>query len=305
VGPGDITLFARADGYAQAIHHVRALEPGKTREDVLIAMSKGMVIKGHVLNPLRQPVPDALVYLGPIPEQQMRTHMAMAETDAKGRFTVHVVPGEAQVVSAYHTSYAPAETEVRLSGSQVNGVEIVLPEGATIEGVVSRGAVPVPGEAVVLRFGEVHMGSVNTDDRGMYRFEHVPPGEGSIMAYLQEGTSEFRHIKRDFILSGDETLKVDLAVNAGMGTLMGQVTRQGETVPDMQLELSAVQSSGATFGYSKGMRRDGTYLFERVPAGPVLLELIWRDDEEEFTLYEATVDIPDGGTVVHDITLEE
>lgn len=53
------------------------------------------------------------------------------------------------------------------------------------------------------------------------------------------------------------------------------------------------------------MSRDGTYHFERVPAGPVLLELIWRDGEEEFTLYEATVDIPDDETVVHDIALEE
>jgi len=305
VGQGDNTLFARADGFAEAIHHVLALDAGESREGIAIAMSRGVTVEGRVVNSLRQPIPYALVYLGPIPEQQMRTHMAMAETDEEGRFTVHVAPGDVQTLSAYHTSYAPAEKEVRLSGSQVNGVEIVLPEGATIEGVVSRGAVPVPGEAVVLRFGEVHMGSVNTDGRGMYRFEHVPPGEGSVMAYLQEGTSEFRHIKRDFIVSGDETLNVDLAANAEMGTLTGQVTRQGEPVADVQLELSAVQSSGATFGYSKGMRRDGTYLFERVPAGPVLLELIWHDGEEEFTLYQAAVEIPDSGTVVHDIALEE
>jgi hypothetical protein len=98
---------------------------------------------------------------------------------------------------------------------------------------------------------------------------------------------------------------LDITPNAGIGTLTGQVTQQGHRVSEMYLELSELQSLGATFRSSKGMSRDGTYHFERVPAGPVLLELIWRDGEEEFTLYEATVDIPDDETVVHDIALEE
>ena len=99
--PGDVTVFVRAGAYAQAIHPVEALTAGEDRGGIRIALTKGVTIEGRVVNASRQPVSGALVYLGPIPEQQMRTHMAMDETDAEGRFTVHATPGQAQTVSAY------------------------------------------------------------------------------------------------------------------------------------------------------------------------------------------------------------
>ena len=56
---------------------------------------------------------------------------------------------------------------------------------------------------------------------------------------------------------------------------------------------------------STGLGRDGAYLFENVPAGTITLELIAHDGDVEYTVYQATVDIPDGATVVHDIALGE
>ncbi|MCC6486544.1 MAG: sigma-70 family RNA polymerase sigma factor, partial [Candidatus Hydrogenedentes bacterium] len=240
VGPGDITLFARADGHAQAIHHVPALKAGETREGIQIELSRGVAVNGRVINTLRQPVSDALVYLGPIPEQQMRTHAAMDKTDAEGRFTVHVAPGDTQTLSAYHTSYAPAQTDARLAGEQVDGVEIVLPVGGTVDGVIARGELPLTGLPVSLRCGEIHMGTAETDERGVFRFEHVSAGDGSVTAYLQEGASAVGYIKRQFIMADNQAVHVDLGVNAGMGTLSGQVIQQGQAVAGMRLEISAL-----------------------------------------------------------------
>lgn len=302
--PGDVTVFVRAKGYAQAIHPVEGLAAGESRDGIRIALSKGVTVEGRVLNTSRQPVSGALVYIGSIPEQQMRTHMAMDETDSEGLFKLHVARGETQTVSAYHTDYAPAETTLPVSGAPFVQTEIVLPEGTRVYGKFYRGADAMAGHAVVLLVDGVHMGSVTTDDEGTFQFNHVPAGDGEVTVYVPGTNDEHRQIGRTFDVTGIGSVNVDLSIEEGLGILTGQVTRQGQPTPGLLAELIAVQSSGATLSWSVNLEGDGTYYFDEVPPGNVVLRLV-RYEQGPVVDFERELEIADGQTLEVDIALGE
>ena len=151
----------------------------------------------------------------------------------------------------------------------------------------------------------VHMGSAETDVQGMFRFEHVPPGQGMVTAYVEGNASESYQINRVFNVADDGTLNADLVMNEGTGTLMGQVTLQGQPVSDMRVKLDALQPSGVKLEYLGNLRNDGTFVFDGVPTGEVLLQLQRDDGDGAYVVYECGLDIADEQVLERDIALTE
>ena len=105
IGPGEIELSTKADGYATNEIKSLIVEPGRDLEGVTIVMAPGASISGRVTDPSGNPVVAGhLMAQGATISFRSSQH-AFARTDGEGRYRLEGVPPGRYSVTAQHDEY--------------------------------------------------------------------------------------------------------------------------------------------------------------------------------------------------------
>lgn len=161
-------------------------------EPVAAVLEPAARISGRVVDPAGSPAAGARVVAwlsGESPERPAgvrpcRLGDGSTRTDGDGRFALDALPPGWWTLRAGANGWLQAETERRqvLGGESLEGVEIVLGQGAVVTGrVLSPEDVPVAG-AEVQAFGERSRPVAISGVDGVYRLEGVEAGERSLEA---------------------------------------------------------------------------------------------------------------------------
>lgn len=198
LGPGKLrvalpsstfTITASATGYDY--RSIGPFEPETFPEAFEIRLEAKPMIRGRVLAN-GAPVAGARVQtmrdmtsVFSITTQGFRTRLFdggaySTETDEDGRFEHPVstaLPSGDHVVVASKDGWASAELVVEIDENGAEGVELVLTEGGSIEGLVSLPSDRDPRGAIVAASnGDGNVRTTRADEDGHYRLDHLAPG---------------------------------------------------------------------------------------------------------------------------------
>ncbi|WLW58329.1 collagen binding domain-containing protein [Streptomyces sp. YU58] len=178
-GSGSYVLIAAADGHQpQAATVVVGEEP--VTYDVQLSGTSGLA--GTVTDgDGGWPVEGALVVVTDVRGEVLAT----AKSDHEGAFSVAELPTGDLTVAVNASGRRPAALPVRISGPGVTRVEVRLPAGAQVQGVVRAGVgrFPLPDARVTLvdAAGNV-VGTTSTGADGAYAFTDLDAGAYSLIA---------------------------------------------------------------------------------------------------------------------------
>jgi beta-lactamase regulating signal transducer with metallopeptidase domain/protocatechuate 3,4-dioxygenase beta subunit len=201
-GKGTVIVYGSVEGYDLPQHlrpneepdprYARSLEVkrGQPVRGIEFELSRGLVIKGRVTDPLGRPVAGAEVKTVR-PRFDVRFKEAAAQTDAQGRFTLSgFVAASAQRLQIRHAQRRLLGTVdvgagQKAQSSRLVNVEVELEQAAGVKGQVLVDGEPRAGVGVQLlemqtQDGVVHGKQVDqatTDDAGRFQFDTAPPGK--------------------------------------------------------------------------------------------------------------------------------
>jgi len=294
VRPGEpVTIAARAQGHAVGSATTAQLEPGETREGVVIQLEAATAIAGIVVTPDGKPAPSAQVFVG----TSERMLVEAGVTDTNGKFSIARVPKGDLVLRAKHRGYDDARATVSPSYGTTADVTLKLLMAGSIEGTITNVGAPVSNQIVSV---SLHPNperrsvsdSMSTDENGKFRFTGLPAGQYDVI-----GTLSIRH--------GELTQKNTTAVvEPGAVTLVNfEFKRESSTVEVLVTIKNEPPSEGTVRGvigtdfgernFGGDLKPDGTFRRERLPAGVVYLEVEAKraggntiSDSQTFTLRE-------------------
>jgi len=279
VGPGIYKVQIQADGYAPPWS-----EPINTDEGtrVQVALAPGGAISGMVVDEQGQAIAGAKITplskaSGAAPETKdaFASEQGAAET-VDGRFVLKNLPPGVETLKATHPDYtfSMIENVPVHEGATTPGVEIVLSQGATVEGRVYDGqGRPQPGRTLLFNnahgYGDSNfdnvwrLASVVTDANGFYRVTHLPED----VCYVKR-TDTWRTlgvVRRAVVPRADHVTQLDFG---GTPVIAGVVVVNG--VPQTKTKLRLVPAEAThvrTFTSFAMTDEQGAFVFNGVAPG--------------------------------------
>lgn len=186
---GEFTLQARADGF-------ELLELGPFDEDTAPSTLNAELVeiaglRGRVLID-GLPVAGARVSASPVARQTVEANgfpslvepygQVEGTTDDAGNFALTLREARAWIVRAEMRGHAPSELgPLEFDPADgIEGIELSLTPGGSIEGRVLESGRAVAGRIVAASRGDGHPISTRTDVNGIYRFEHLMAGRWQV-----------------------------------------------------------------------------------------------------------------------------
>jgi protocatechuate 3,4-dioxygenase beta subunit len=312
--PGRYQLVAR-QAAAVATTGPITLALAETRADLVLVLTRGLVLAGRVLDPGGRGVEDA--HLEARPADAPEAAPARARTDATGRYLFEgLLPGIHELTAGAQ-GRRPARASARLT-ADVRDLDLVLrPEVAVRGRVVTRAGDPVGGAQLIASLRgpgslATREGTHSTED-GTYQLEHLGPGLLTIVARHALGLARFGP---EALADGEEKI-IDLVLRPG-GAIAGQARREDGT-PAAAVQISArLPADPGTRAWQKMTGPDGRYRLADLPGGRVLVtaaqtsHLAARGDELTRTFVDLAegeeksgVDlvIPEGGLRIQGLVL--
>ncbi len=209
-------------------------------EELRIRLERGVQLRGRVLGEGGAALPEARVRLhsGESPEGVVAVQRQAAEgsqvvsTDANGDFQIlGVTPGRV-TLDALASGYQPSKLlhlDLPPEGV-VEGVELVLKPGATLEGRVTNAR----GEAVEGAYLSLDRQSATSDEAGFYRLEGLPPGLGTVRVRHRAYQAASREVE---IVLG-ELPTADFVLEGGWSIAGRVVDGEEQPVPGALVELA-------------------------------------------------------------------
>ena len=102
----------------------------------------GARVEGIVVTQKGAPIKDAKVFVGP------ETAEPHAQTNEKGRFVIDGLSTLDSLITVTHEKYATGFASISPEIGRTAEVRMTLEEGGRVEGIVTRGGAPAPGETV-------------------------------------------------------------------------------------------------------------------------------------------------------------
>jgi len=267
-----IRLGLDAEGFRPAIADLTQVDPRKV---VKFVLDRGSLLRGRVLNPDGNSVGGARVTISPGDTEAgvLGDSRAMQEersvmTDDQGVFEVDELPGGFYRLEAYRDGFlSSAVRRVDLvPGDPLDGVELRLRDGATVEGwVLTESGEPVEGALVMF-----DRPAARTGADGAFLIEGVEPGQKTV---------EVRH--PDFVWH-EENRKIrpgenviELRLHAGAGVSGHTLRSSGEPLAGVSVRLT--RETRPTREYGARSDRDGGFRIDSVQPGTYQVQAM-RDD---------------------------
>lgn len=258
-----VSLDVCRSGYLPASLVVREV----AGEPVEVVLKPAARISGRVVDPAGAPQEGARLVAwlsGESPERPESLRPCLrgagfASADAEGRFTLEPLPPGWWNVRASAAGWLPAEMERRQvrGGEHLEGVEIVLGQGAAVTGrVLSPDGAPMAGAQVQV-LGERSGPAAVSGADGVYLLEGVAAGERTVEATHPE--YEFASRTLEVVATGENRLDLKLERDRRR-EIRGRVLGQGGA-PVAGARVLGPSSSGrsAAEGSFKLLERDGRH----------------------------------------------
>jgi large repetitive protein len=305
VPPGKWSVRAASPGYRPSEVSGIELGEGETKDGVVVALKKGGVISGRVLDPRRGTgVPNASVSwsegsdasgMGPGMAVLARLDggsATAATTDADGRFRFDGLPAGKITVSAEHPDFLEVSKQVELDDEATADLTLAL--GGSISGTVvaKDGRSGIPGADVLLRDqgSSFSMGddSARADSSGNFSFEHLKAGRYSVSARSNAGATSWK----DVVLGESQRQDGVLLEMAAGATVQGTVSG----LPAGRVGGVRVFASTKDYQDSAVAGDDGRFTFRDVPSGVLRLQASTAFPSMRSTT--KNLDVPEGATEV-------
>ncbi len=269
--PGYYKLCVRAEGYGITWSE---MIDSDLEEPVKIELYPGgSRIQGKVLNEEGRPVENAQIIalskaqgLRSDEGTQFVSKQGAVQTDSQGKFFIENLPEGHETLRVVHSDYTfiiKEDIPVK-NGLTTHDVDIILPQGGSIEGIVydqlgkpQEGQVLYaqtrPGNAIRINDSTV-MASAVTDANGYYRMDGLPEN----ICYLihKDEYNSYGVTQRNFVPQKGKMMRIDLG---GQNELKGQLIYDGVPQANVKVVLSSPYSSwkleglrAKTFTDSKG-----------------------------------------------------
>jgi hypothetical protein len=186
---GEFVVSVRAEGFA--VLEVGPFDEESVPSQVTAELTAVAGLRGRVLID-GQPVAGARVSASPIARQTVEANGFLClvdpfsqvdgTADDAGNFSLTIREASTWVVRAEAAGHAPAKTGPLDFDPAVGleGIELSLTSGGSIEGRVLENGQPVAGRIVAASRGDGHPSSTRSDADGIYRFEHLVPGRWQV-----------------------------------------------------------------------------------------------------------------------------
>jgi len=156
-------------------------------EPTLIKMELLNALTGRIVNEAGEPITGATIsYRYRRSSYEDPEEKVITETDAEGRFSMHVTPGRdnMQWFVFRHPDYARVIKHLTVRGENVSGIQVVMPEGGSVQGHAYDWQGDILQDTSIFFMGEnsfsywkqnrARLGEVITDANGFYRIDHLP-----------------------------------------------------------------------------------------------------------------------------------
>ena len=182
VDRGGYELVGEIEGHAAA--HTR-VDGGTT--GVTLTVSAGVLVAGTVTSSTDEPIPAFTITVFRREGAARRFELARSIVDPRGRFEVHVMPGDVELVASA-SGWAPNEPAHVAAKAAVKDVKLVLAAGGTLRGTVVDAKDHAPlAYARVMREARgggasaqpANAGTVTRGD-GTFELTGIPPGPVAI-----------------------------------------------------------------------------------------------------------------------------
>ena len=271
-------------------------------------MQSSDLVHGRVVNVAGRPIPDVTVrWLAGAGGPRLRYRSFLAEhpapvtvqSDAAGRFSLPLCGGRGRL-HARCRGFADVWQDLDPLSYEVDGVEVVLPPEATIEGfVVGQAGLPVGGAQVEARVGDDDPVASITDASGRFRLRGVRGSQdhvdtaGTVVELCAFHASE-GSAREEFALANVGFADIRLALVGEL--LTGLLRRDAEPVSRAQVYVRGTIRSwrGGSWdyrGYSVTTLEDGRFRLVR-PVGRWSLIV---EPESERSLIRAPLRFPGAG----------
>ena len=280
VGPGIYDIQAKADGYAPAWSQKINTDQNST---VSINLSAGGgSIKGRVLNEDNKPIEKAMVI--PLSKASGTSYSTMhafvsqegaVKSNKAGEFLLTELPSGNETLKITHPDYTfVIEDNIEVKAGQcTDNINVILPKGGIIEGVVYDQNGEPEGGAVI--FAQNEMGhSMKADDpsilatvisepNGFYRIKGLP--EEICYLIRQDEWTTFGVVRRTVAPQYGKTTHVDFG---GTNMVSGQIIIEGIPLANQKVIISSPYSyySGSLKSVAK-TDSEGRFVFLGIAPG--------------------------------------
>ncbi len=309
IDAGAVTVFVRAPGYDIAKTFLSSLEPDKQGGGLTIRLSPAARIDGIVVNAEGRPIPGAKIFFGSVRQDALALSgepVATARND--GSFHLEGLPPDVKTIAASHKSYAVGAVVVSVRSPGKHRLEIVLPRGGAIEGVVTMGGELVTDPALAVG---VHVRYLDTlgagradtgcGEEGAYSFGKLSPGTVELTATIrssQNRASPQRSLRRCVVVESGKTTMTDFDFGEHDTALEGAVFLNGAPASSALVTTNYTGPSGDTEEFHTSTGDEGCYLLTGLPAGTH--EVLVRVNGVHRTF---RVQLAHGETIVQDFDL--
>ena len=268
VTAGRYTLAASLRGHQAAPADV-LLQPGESRDNVVLSLAAGTRIRGVVSG-----LPAALRGNVGVSASGPDGYFASARAGADGAFELTGAPAGPVNLRATAGDFggtmrsATAQVDVAEGQSDVQA-QIVFEDGLALGGTVTRSGQPV-GDATVTAAlaGSGRMASAHTTGAGAYRLEGLSPGSYSVGVMPSGGGAPQR---QSIDLSDDATLDFAIPVASVVGAVVEAGTKQ--PIADAYVQASAKEGGGTAPGRGAATDSNGRFSLEDLDPSPYVVSV--------------------------------
>ncbi len=235
-------VYAEAEGYLfNMVNLLPFQNVGRERWRAKVLLRPGVAqLSGRVIDAGGAPVPGAKVGFldgeneglpGLFDVMPMPDLVGAVVTDEDGHFTVSTHGGSGCLVAdAPRRQLAMSCGFAVVVGQHREGIELVVPDGVRLAGVVRRRGLPAAGATVMLTmkdvlwqpmFSHIYRYQTTADRNGAFAFNNVEPRALLAYAYDDEGVSEL--LPLDLTRPADRQVALELT---GEGRIAGRVAEE-------------------------------------------------------------------------------
>jgi hypothetical protein len=310
---GDVTLVARAKGYAPAFEAVSGIGENETISDIVIRLEAGAEVAGAVVDVAGTPVPDALIFLGEVPQHLMWQFSSMeqgrmmgmgrqfgqaAQSDEQGLFRLESLPAGPTEFSVWAEGFTLSSAMVELVSTRENEVELVLSRGGVIEGRITEGGRGVENQQVQVYYREppgMHR-SAQTDADGYYSIAGLPDGEATVNCHFNANGSR-RNRSSVATVAAERVTVVDFTFVESTASISGTVYGMDDAPLQAGHVYATTMNPDRQESFSTRIDSTGSYTLPNLPSGT--LNVAYMTDGQDRRSFE--VQVGEGEAVHRDV----